>query len=241
MTKLSHCCGKRQRHFPKAAGSKVLDIMIIIGIDLSGPSNHEETCISWFLDNRTKLIFQGYISGASDKRIVELISDLADRENLCLGLDAPLSYNDGGGMRPCDRDLQAAIIRIGMHPGSIMAPTLNKMAYLTLRGYGVSRSIRLSETKYKVEIMETHPGATFGLHGAPIDAVREYSRDREKRIEILKWLLKNGLLGLPEDIAESSHLVASCGCALAVWKWLRNESIWGCRADPPHHPFDFAC
>ena len=83
--------------------------MIIMGIDLSGPSNHEETCLSWFSDNQTELTFKDCISGASDKRIVELVSDLADREDVCVGLDAPLSYNDGGGMRPCDKDLQAAV------------------------------------------------------------------------------------------------------------------------------------
>jgi predicted nuclease with RNAse H fold len=215
--------------------------MIIVGIDPSGPSNHKDTCIVWFRDEVVELIFQDYISGASDKSIVDLISDLADEEQVCIGLDAPLSYNDGGGMRPCDKHLQATIIPIGMHPGSVMPPTLTRMAYLTLRGYGISRSISHLETKHIVKVVETHPGATFALGGAPIGAVRDYSRNRESRSALFDWLVENELHGIPEDLVESSHLIASCGCALAAWKWLHNESQWCWPSNPFHHLFDFAC
>jgi predicted nuclease with RNAse H fold len=188
--------------------------MIIVGIDPSGPSNHKDTCIVWFRDEVVELIFQDYISGASDKSIVDLISDLADEEQVCIGLDAPLSYNDGGGMRPCDKHLQATII---------------------------PRSISHLETKHIVKVVETHPGATFALGGAPIGAVRDYSRNRESRSALFDWLVENELHGIPEDLVESSHLIASCGCALAAWKWLHNESQWCWPSNPFHHLFDFAC
>ena len=71
--------------------------MIIVGIDLSGPANHDETCISWFRENQPVLSYQDHISGASDKNIVQTISDLASSKDICVGIDAPLSYNDEGG------------------------------------------------------------------------------------------------------------------------------------------------
>jgi len=37
------------------------------------------------------------------------------------------------------------------------------------------------------------------------------------------------------------HTVAACAAALAAWDWSRGKGRWVHPADPPAHPYDFAC
>lgn len=132
--------------------------MFIVGIDLSGPSNTADTSLVVFRAEDERLLLREALSGAGDKSIYEAVSRLCTQDAVAIGIDAPLSYNPGGGDRPCDSDLRRRCIEAGMHPGSVMAPTMTRMAYLTLRGISVARSLE-SIPKAPPRIVEVHPGA----------------------------------------------------------------------------------
>jgi len=155
-----------------------------------------------------------------------------------VGIDAPLSYNPGGGLRPADRFLKQRTIAAGLHPGSVMPPTFNRMVYLTLRGISVARNL-LSIPNWTGGIVEVHPGASFALRGAPIEWVRGYKSEMSARLELLSWLNGHGMSRLSQD-DPSDHYVASCAAALAAWKWKEGSSTWVEKAVHPEHPFDFS-
>jgi predicted nuclease with RNAse H fold len=119
--------------------------MFIIGIDLSGPSNHADTSMVWAEDAKGRqLTFGGSLVNASDRALLDRVEALGQQAECVIGIDAPLSYNDGGGFRPADAELQRRVKAIGMKASSIMPPTLTNMSYLTLRGMGLSRAIAAS-------------------------------------------------------------------------------------------------
>ena len=212
---------------------------MVIGIDLAGPANAAETAVACFEGAGAGLVLHSFVPAASDGDIVRVVAALAPRPTV-VGLDAPLSYNDGGGDRPGDRALRGRIIAAGLRSGSVMAPTFTRMAFLTLRGIGVARALQLAGAS-DLRLVEVHPGAAFALHGAPITDVRNFRRTRAARKRLLRWLGAQGVHGLTPALAASSHLVAACGAAFAACKWSDGKSAWSCRASPPLHPFDFAC
>ncbi|MBN1513416.1 MAG: DUF429 domain-containing protein [Phycisphaerae bacterium] len=108
--------------------------MKVVGIDLSGPRNTADTAVAVFSVAGSTLAYRDLLSGATDAIIRDAVSGLAAGDEVTVGLDAPLSYNPGGGERPCDGDLRRRLVAVGMHPGSVMAPTMTRMVYLTLRG-----------------------------------------------------------------------------------------------------------
>ena len=114
---------------------------MIIGIDLSGPSNTADTVCTLFEGRGTALHLIDCLQGSTDADIVKLVVGLQIAEACYVGLDAPLSYNPGGGDRPADKDLRSRLMNAGLAPGSVMAPTMTRMAYLTLRGMAVARLI----------------------------------------------------------------------------------------------------
>lgn len=216
--------------------------MLVLGIDLSGPSNHADTAMVWAeVKPRQHLSFGGSLVNASDRALLDRIESLAQQADCVIGIDAPLSYNDGGGFRPADAELQRRIKAIGMKSSSIMPPTLTNMSYLTLRGMGLSRAISLLQCAHSLRQFETHPGAVFGLHGAPLSAVLDYKKNVASRTELLAWLTSQNLHGLPPELASSSHAIAACGALYAAWKWAVGRTQWCYPAHPPQHPFDFAC
>lgn len=188
-----------------------------------------------------RLALDGALVDASDRALLERIGALGHQADCFIGIDAPLSYNDGGGFRPSDAELQRRITAIGMKSSSIMPPTLTNMSYLTLRGLGLSRAISLLQCPHTLRLFETHPGAAFGLHGAPLSAVLDYKKSIDSRFELLAWMTSKSLDGLTPDLAGSSHLVAACGAMYAAWKWANRASQWCFPGLPPQHPFDFAC
>ena len=141
-----------------------------MGIDLSGPSNTADTSRVVFQANGERLLLQDSLSGARDDRIFEAVSELCSQDDVAVGIDAQLSYNPGGGDRPCDADLRRRCIHAGMHPGSVMAPTMTRIAYLTLRGISVARSLQ-SIPQSPPRIVEVHPGATLSLRGSAISVL----------------------------------------------------------------------
>lgn len=212
----------------------------IIGVDLSGPTNVKDTVFLGFKRTGEGLALVRDIEGARDEEIYQVTAELASRGTVVVGLDAPLSYNPGGGDRPGDAALRERITAAGLHPGSVMTPTMTRMAYLTLRGITVTRLLSsLSEPHPRM--VEVHPGAALALRGANVPDVRSFKVDPGALQRLLGWLFRQGinLSGVQKEAGD--HHVAACAAALAAWKWDKGESAWRHPADPPHHPFDLAC
>ncbi len=213
--------------------------MKIIGMDLSGPSNTADTDCVVFEEQGGALHLVGCVSGATDEDIVAILTTLASSEAVSIGLDAPLSYNPGGGDRPSDRDLRQTVVKAGLHPGSVMTPTMTKMAFLTLRGMGVARIIA-EMCSVLVRVVEVHPGGAMALGGASLEAVKAFKTEKDSRQVLLEWLVEEGLKGIARQ-DPSDHYVAACACSLAAWKWSQGRSVWCWPSCTPHHPYDFAC
>lgn len=211
----------------------------IVGIDLAGPANATDTALIIAHATPEGLELQESRLGVSDTSILALARKLASAPCV-FALDAPLSYNEGGGDRPGDRHLRREIIEAGLSSGSVMAPTMTRMAYLTLRGMAVARGI-LSVAGSSARVVEVHPGAAMVLRGAPVDAVRGFSKQAEARAELLRWLETQRISGLDPSLTQTSHQVAAVAAALAGWAWSEGRSAWQWKAAPPLHPFDFAC
>ncbi len=212
---------------------------IVLGVDLSGPTNTADTAAAWFEVGQDGLALAGHEIGVGDERLVALARELAARDPaLVVGLDAPLSYQPGGGDRAADRALRKRIVAAGMPPGSVMTPTMTRMAYLTLRGVTVARA--LAAAVPDARIVEAHPGAALVLRGAPVADVRAIKTHPAAVTRLVGWLGAQGLTGLSDELA-SDHELAACACALAAWRWSRGGAVWLAPASGVHHPYDFAC
>jgi uncharacterized protein len=219
--------------------------MIVIGIDLSGPSNHKDTVLSVFEKQGDELVFLKLLNHLSDLEILHEVFFQAQMNEVVIGIDAPLSYQDGGGDREGDRLLRRFIISLGMKSGSIMPPTMNRMVYLTLRGIKLSREIERLQTRHPISLVEVHPGAVLGSRIAPqnMEYVLKYKTSRIARSFMRDWLGKQNLAGIPLFIDEESHLIDSCAAALGAWHWseLSIGPKWLFPADLPLHPYDYCC
>jgi predicted nuclease with RNAse H fold len=131
-------------------------------------------------------------------------------------------------------------VAAGLIPGSIMPPTLTRMAYLTLRGITVARIVA-TIAGARARIVEVHPGAACVLRGAPVEIVRALKSSAAARHELLRWLEGEGLEGIGSGPDPGDHFVAACAAALAAWKWSLGAPAWIHSADPPWHPYDMAC
>ena len=208
----------------------------IVGVDLSGPSNTGETVVVLFRSKGSALHYLRCGEG-TDRAIRDLVSSAAETTLVSVGLDAPLSYQPGGGDRLRDRDLRRHLIARGLHPGSVMAPTMTRMGYLTLRGLAVARFLHIPNVK----VVEVHPGGVFALRGAPIASVQSFRATLECQLDLLNWLEDQGLRGIERPNPCTSHFVAACAAALGAHHWRRKQTVWLAQAEPPFHPFDFAC
>jgi uncharacterized protein len=224
---------------------KAGESMIVIGIDLSGPSNPKDTVVSIFDKVGGTLKFRQLISGATDEVILSSIQKEAEKQSVFIGLDAPLSYQDGGGDRQADKRLRSYITRLGMNSASIMSPTMNRMAYLTLRGISLTRSVESLRTKNPVKMVEVHPGAVMGTRITQelFPYLLQYKKEKESLLRIFEFLQTTDLNTLPEEVKETTHAIDSCAAALGAWYWGDPylEPNWCWKAEPPHHPYDFCC
>ncbi|MBU8920163.1 DUF429 domain-containing protein [Bacillus sp. FJAT-29953] len=219
--------------------------MKIIGIDLSGPSNHKDTVLAVFENQAGALRFNKQLSNIGDLEILNEVTHQSQNDEVVIGIDAPLSYQDGGGDRPGDKELRQYIVSLGMKSGSIMPPTFNRMVYLTLRGIKLSREIGNLKTENPISMVEVHPGAVIGsrISRSHLDYVLSYKQDLAARRFIRKWLGEQKLTNLPVLIEEESHSIDACAAALGAWHW-RDKQFqpkWILPADPPLHPFDYCC
>jgi predicted nuclease with RNAse H fold len=213
----------------------------VVGIDLSGPVNTKETALVWGHALGAGFDCYGQKLGVDDREILKIVQEQCARRPTIVGLDAPLSYEPGGGMRDGDSELQKKLIAKGMAPGSVMAPTMTRMCYLTLRGMAVSRMLTALEGQHPVSVVEVHPGAVFVLGGAPAHVVKEMKGDPHARYTLHQWLQEQTMLLLPPEVHLNDHLLAAAACALAAWRWSDGRSTWVHAAAPPAHPYDFAC
>jgi predicted nuclease with RNAse H fold len=212
----------------------------VVGMDLSGPSNIQETSLAVFNEKGNSLVLKEMISGAADLQIFHLTVGLADQGDVIVGIDAPLSYNPGGGDRPGDRRLRTQMINAGLPSGTVMTPTMTRMAYLTLRGIVIARLLA-SLAEKQLHLVEVHPTASLVLRGAPLEAVLSMKSNLSSRKKLLSWLESQGLKDLSSLTSPSDHDLAACAAGLAAWYWQRGEPCWLEPADPPLHPFDYAC
>ncbi|MDN3017131.1 DUF429 domain-containing protein [Paenibacillus sp. BSR1-1] len=219
--------------------------MRVIGIDLSGPSNHRDTVLSVFETQGSYIKFVKWISPVSDQGILNEILEQGQLDEVVVGIDAPLSYEDGGGDRQGDRELRKFITALGMKQGSIMTPTMTRMVYLTVRGIKLSREIESLKTPNPISMVEVHPGAVIGSRISPDDLkyVLIYKQNLSARKFIWDWLGKQNLTELPILKEEQSHFIDACAAALGAWHW-KDSSLgpkWIFPATPPLHPYDLCC
>jgi predicted nuclease with RNAse H fold len=211
-----------------------------VGLDLSGPTNLKDTAVVVFRETEKALVLEQTVRGASDPVIHELTAELAAQGSVTAGLDAPLSYNPGGGDRPGDRKLRAELTAAGLPSGSVMTPTMTRMAYLTLRGISLARGLE-DVGLPRDHILETHPGGALVLRGAPLEAVRHLNRDPAAGILVLRWLEDLGLQNAAGIEKADDHLVMACAAVLAAWKYRRGDPAWLEQASPPEHPYHYVC
>jgi predicted nuclease with RNAse H fold len=209
--------------------------MIVLGIDLGGPANIANTAlVRLVVDDWGKPRFDGATLGVSDGDIfARARADSGDA--LVVGLDGPLSYQPGGGDRPRDVSLRSALGPSKMK-SSVMAPTITRMAYLTLRAVSVARVISFATPRARV--CEVHPGGAYVLRGADVADVKAWKKSRAARVRSLAWAAEI-IQNLPVDtLAHSDHLVAATGAALGALGWAMGETRFHVNAELPLHPFD---
>ena len=90
--------------------------MFIVGIDLSEPTDTQDTAYAAFTLENGRLSLIDTIFAATDEITFQKTVDLATQSTVVVGLDAPLSYNPGGGDRPSDKALRQQITCLGLHP-----------------------------------------------------------------------------------------------------------------------------
>jgi uncharacterized protein len=213
----------------------------VVGVDLSGPANTQETAAVWGTAQGATFQYHGHRLGIDDSELLGIVEEQLRMGPTVVGIDAPLSYEPGGGLRQRDRDLQQRLTAAGMHPGSVMAPTMTRMCYLTLRGVALTRLLARGEGEHPVQMVEVHPGGALVLHGAPADQVRRIKEDLTARSQMREFLGGQNLLRLPTDVFLNDHVTMAAACALAAWRWSDRKSAWIAAAEPPLHPHDFAC
>lgn len=211
--------------------------MRVLGIDLSGPANPGDTAAVLLRYVGRGASIEAAVSGLGDFGLMAWLDELGEPAPAFVGLDAPLSYQDGGGDRSGDHALRKRLIALGCHPGSVMPPTLTRMVYLSLRGIAVAR---LFEQRYPdARIAEVHPGAALRFRGASPELLRAFKREAGARQDLLAVLAAAGLPQAKELVDASDHLVAAAAAALATLDWALESPRWLWPAAAPWHPYDY--
>jgi len=218
----------------------VKEYVSIVGLDLSGPAGPENTGVAVFKVNRNKLSFTLAECDGSDAGILDLFARLADSGPVLAGIDAPLSYEPGGGLRERDYLLREELMANGQRLNRVIPPLAHRMVYLTLRGYGITRLLSTLQAK-RIEIVEVHPTASLALRNAPLHDVGLVAASEVSRNTVQSWFDKHGVTALLLQEGCASHFVAACAAALAAWKWARGEAVWQAEPEIPFHPYWFVC
>jgi predicted nuclease with RNAse H fold len=189
----------------------------VLGIDLSGPANHSDTCMAW--RDQTGLI--QYRCGCSDADILQWVEQQG--ESVMVMIDAPLSYQDGGGYRPCDANLRSFLNARGFHRVGVMAPTMTKMVYLTLRGIALAHKLKAMDA----DVYETHPGASLLLSGMNMDSVFTLKKDNTATENLVRYWQLQGLRFF--QLPKNDHQVMAVQALLTGERWLTAKMCyWQC-------------
>ncbi len=211
----------------------------IIGIDLSGPSNHKDTVVTAFHEKEDCLEFDSRITGASDAELINFVSSYAEEGSVVVGIDSPLSYQDGGGDRLFERELRRFAKDLGMKSGSVMTPTLTRMIYLTARGIHLAHSLKTID---RVEVVEVHPGVVLAsrLSAEDLHHALSYKKEPTDLEWVTDWLAST-FLTEPLPPVNESHEVDAVLASIAAWHWAAKgkSPTWSMDSQPPHHPFPF--
>jgi predicted nuclease with RNAse H fold len=209
-----------------------------IGLDLAGPVNIKDTAMTVAFGDEDNLTVHELRQQCTDADIYSAIRENA-HYNPILAVDAPLSYNQGGGFRDSEKSLISFLKSEGLPRPGIMAPTMTKMVYLTLRGFAISRL--LQQNIPLLRIFENHPGASLLLNGFPADLVKDFKKDSDAREGIVNELNTRGV-HFPQGFPKlTEHQVAATSCCFAAWQYARKKAAWEYPAKPPIHPFPFIC
>lgn len=207
---------------------------IVLGLDLSGPTNAADTAVLIATATPAGLRVDAVHERVDDRALCVLLDSL-DLSGAVVGLDAPLSYQPGGGDRPAERALRAVARAAGLPAGTVMTPTMTRMAYLTLRGIAVARLI---ERRWPdARIVEVHPATALALRGAPVADLVAMKSSRAARLRLAAWCVDHACTVDPDAVSGSDHRIAALGAALAARDWAHGRARWEHRADPPLHPF----
>jgi len=214
-------------------------VTLAVGIDLSGPSNLEDTALAVGVRDGSEWRVADWGIGTSDLELAEAVREKLDgreTDDALVGLDAPLSYAQGGGLREADVALREELAEREFPVDSVMAPTMTRMAYLSLRGIALAR---LLERELGAAVMEVHPNSALYFRGAPPEAVRAMKESGEARRRLVDEL---GLRDAPRDpAADSDHLVAALAALCTTADRLDGREAWSFAPDPPAHPYPLVC
>ena len=197
--------------------------MKVIGLDLSGPRNTADTYLVVFSEQGNELQFVENVNGADDGQIFHMVSNLGKNEPIVIGMDAPLSYNPGGGDRPSDASLRRLVHEKGGGVG-IMPPTMIRMVYLTLRGIVLTRMLETLSPNSNFASWRSTPAQVCSYAGLPPKSVSAFKRDEAARAQLLQWLTAQGLKGISRTEIVPDHYVAACAAALGAWQWSLGQS-----------------
>lgn len=209
-----------------------------IGIDLSGPANIKDTALTLAFGDEERLTVTAVMEHCSDMEIYNLIGELVSEKPL-IAIDAPLSYNQGGGFRPGEKALTTYLREKQLFRPGIMAPTMTKMVYLTLRG--ISLAHMLKENFDTVQIFENHPGSTLLLNGFDAHLVKQFKKEAGPRTAIIEGLSSRGMAFPNTEVGFSDHQLASCAACFCAWLFARGAAKWVHPAEHPFHPFPIVC
>ena len=196
-----------------------------IGIDLSGPANTKDTSMCIWHEAKTTIQ-----SDCDDAFIVQTVKQLAANSSVFVSLDAPLSYQMHGGFRDVDRALRAHLNEQGFSKIGVMAPTMTKMAYLTLRGL---RLWLLLKDISNVFIFETHPGAALVMSGVEYDLVTQVKSSQKALEKIQQTLARQYQCDL---IFQSDHELMAFSAMLSVQRYASEQSIFAYQSSVEQQP-----
>ncbi|WP_321277390.1 DUF429 domain-containing protein [Thiomicrorhabdus indica] len=186
---------------------------IFIGIDLSGPSNTSDTALCCYDGHQVSVI-----SDLNDAQIVEFLQKIDAKTKVLLAIDAPLSYNEGGGYRDIDTALRQKLNQKGFSQLGVMPPTLTKMVYLTMRGM---RLRELCVQFSNIQIFETHPGGSLALDGINYESIKRIKKDPLAVKQIWQQLTGRYIfleMLKCDEIPKNDHEMMSIAAMLSVYR-----------------------
>jgi predicted nuclease with RNAse H fold len=198
---------------------------VYIGIDLSGPANAKETAMSIWQDG--KLTIQ---SDCDDEFILKTIEAFIPDRTVFVALDAPLSYQMHGGFRDVDRALRAHLNQHGFTKIGVMAPTMTKMAYLTLRGI---RLWSLLKDLNHVSVFETHPGAALVVSGLDYDLVTQVKTSQTARNQIQQALSEQHQCDLN---VQNDHELMAFSAMLSAKRYAAQQRLFEFQSNVEQQP-----